>query len=262
MKNILRAELYQLFRAKLFYILFVVSAGLQAMGLIGYIINAKEEELSASAYLAGAGGGIYFYPILFIGVTVGLLCGMDYNDKTANYELMGGYLRKEIYISHMIPATLIGAVGALILSEVPGIVMTIVYGWGDSVPLSGYMLRQILALLPFLRIAGEIVCVTYIIRNGYLTIVFSFLITIFGAILPDIAKSPKSVLLGITNLQLVGDYKGWSTYDILDISSDRIYAYSADMTAASVLLTIAASVLFWGLCLFIGYWFFRQDDVN
>lgn len=262
MKNILRAELYQLVRTKLFYLLFVVTAGLQAMGLIGYIINAKEEELSASAYLASAGGGIYFYPILFIGVTVGLLCGMDYNDKTANYELMGGYLRKEIYISHMIPAVLIGAVGAVILSEIPGIVMAAVYGWGECIPLSGYVFRQLLALLPYLRIAGEIVCITYIIRNGYLTIVFGFLISIFGAILPDIAKSSKSVLLGITNLQLVGDYKGWSTYDVLNISSDRIYAYSADLTAQSVLLTIASSVLFGGLCLFIGYWFFRQDDVN
>ena len=68
-----------------------------------------------------------------------------------------------------------------------------------------------------------------------------------------------SVFLGITNLSLLLIVSKWTTYGLGD---DINYIFDASLSGRIVWGTVAASVVFGVVALYLGYVFFKNDDMN
>lgn len=69
----------------------------------------------------------------------------------------------------------------------------------------------------------------------------------------------NSFLLGISNLSLLGTVEVWTTYGL---DGKMNYIYDAYLGAGDIAGTILISLGVSLLALFIGYIFFKNDDIN
>ena len=119
MKNIVKSQFYQIIREKMLWYMLVVALLLQTALFMLPIWLENEEATSAGEFFADNRYGFILFPIFFLVVAVGQICGIDFLDKTNHYEVLGGHRRHEVYLGRVIPAVLVGGGGALFLSILP-----------------------------------------------------------------------------------------------------------------------------------------------
>ena len=95
MKNLIKAQLYQLKKNRILILIFLALCIMQVSGSAGEMAY-QNWELSAGGYLAANGLSILSPVILIVTLVTAEVCGADFMDKTGNYELMAGYRRKDI----------------------------------------------------------------------------------------------------------------------------------------------------------------------
>lgn len=251
MRNIVKAQFYQLKKESLVYVMFFVVLILQMTTGFGEMSN--KQNVSGSEYIVTMGSFAVSWSLFFVAVIVGQLMGKDFMDRTANYEVMTGHLRKDVFWGRVIPAMLIGTAGALLLILAPAAVMSLIYGWGTNFTVGQYLLRVFLMIFPLMRIVSELVFFTILIKNTYITIAFGYFLVMLGEMFPS------NVVLGISNLNLLCEYPAWEIYSFGDYS----YAmYDASLSAATVLRTLTASLAFGAAFLTVSYSYFKRDDLR
>ncbi|MDE6025918.1 MAG: hypothetical protein K2G45_10745 [Lachnospiraceae bacterium] len=260
MKDLIKAQLYQLRKSRLIIIVFIAVLLLQFTNLIGEI-SYSGNGLYASTYIAGMSQDMIFFSLFFPIVFTGLVCGGDFLDRTANYELMSGHTRRQIYFCRAIISLVGGAVGTLIIITAPVVVLSVVYGWGTDISVKEAVIRYALMILPILRIICECVFFTYVVKNPYLTMASSYIVYVLSLSYGELFSKNASVFLGITTIMKLTKYESWSTYT-LDNTVDMIKVYEATLSAGDILSVIFASVMIGGLFLFTGYRYFHEDDLN
>ena len=92
MKNIMKSIWFEILHSKLMikiYVAFII-----VMGLIAVLnVNIDTQKTGASGMLASNPELIYQFPIFILALIVGTICGEDYKDKVANYEVLSGHSR-------------------------------------------------------------------------------------------------------------------------------------------------------------------------
>lgn len=198
-----------------------------------------------------------FSTVFAIAVTATFCCS-DFADKTLNYELMTGHRRSDSFFARALLSLAFGIGGAALLEFAPVCVITPIYGWGENVVFRDAMLRGALVLLPVARLVCEFVVISFLVKRRFAVMALGFVIIMVENTLPLFTESRSSLLAG-TNINLLTYVNAWSSFGL---QGNIHVVYEAAIPARDVLLTVAASVGFGALFLFLGYVFFRHDDID
>jgi hypothetical protein len=120
-----------------------------------------------------------------------------------------------------------------------------------------------LFFFPYVRLSAFIAMLTFLIKNPYIIMAISFVITDYGMLVIDILASKASLAVSIFNLKLLTEYDGWSIYN-LDPQQGivKYFSYDSSVSSGMVIGTIVVSLVMAGLYLFMGYALFRRDELN
>ena len=166
MKQIIKAELYQLKRELLLYVILV---GLLVLFFLTCTVantsGSADTMMSGDEFIANWYVNLLQMPILWLAVVVGVVCAEDFTDKTSYYEIMSGHSRRDVYFGRVALAILLGILGTIL---VIGIELGVIYGWfgwEGRMNLQEVVLRDLLLIFPYFRILCELICVSFIIRG-------------------------------------------------------------------------------------------------
>ena len=262
MKNIMKSIWFEILHSKLLIRIYV--AFVFIMGLIAVLnVNIDTKKTGASGMITDNAAIIYEFPIFILALIVGVICGEDYKDKVANYEILSGHSRKSIFFARSLMGIIPGAVLATILCFIPLIVGTLVGGWGKELVLSDVIIREILMFFPMLRLAAFFALLTFLIKNQYIMMAVGFVVSTFQTILNEMLSHSKSVYVSIFNMGLLMNFDGWSIYNV-DPASGVVYynSYVSSVSMQLVVGTIVVSLLMTAFYLFMGYALFRRDELS
>ena len=220
----------------------------------------NQEPVTGGEFFVTDGGATFMFPLFYVILATAQICGTDFLDKTHNYELSGGHRRYEVYLGRVIATAVVAGVGALFFTILPVGIYTALYGWGDKVAFGPILLRLLLMLLPYLRLVCEFAFLTFLVKNPYVGMGIGYVVFMLTmGILSGTTIEINSVFLGITNLTLLSMVSEWATYGL---GGDMNYIFDASVSAGTIWGTVAASVVFGVAALYLGYVFFKNDDVN
>ena len=187
------------------------------------------------------------------------ICTMDFGDKTANYELMTGHTRLQIFSARIVMSLITGISGYLLIIIIPVIIAAILWGWGSCIYLSDMIFRWLMLIFPMARIIMEFTFLAFIIRKPAPAIILSFMINEFLTVVPMSAEmSSTSCILGTANLSKLVNIDSWTTYGL-----EKIYlTFDTMLPSSYIASTIAASVIASTIFFCLGYTFFRYDDID
>ena len=260
MKNIVKAQFFQIKRDKIIKYIVVVTLLMQVLIAMLPIWLDTAEPVPAGEYFSMNGGATSTFTLFFLILVTAEICGADFLDKTHNYELMTGHRRYEVYLGRVIAAAVVGGVGALFFTILPVGIYAVLYGWGPKVAFAPVLLRWGLMLLVYLRMVCEFAFLTFLVKNPYVVMGFGYVVFMMSMMLASgTTISVNSVFLGTTNLTLLGMVSKWATYGL---GGDMNYIFDASISAGTILGTVAASVVFGAVALYLGYVFFKHDDMN
>lgn len=262
MKNLIKAQLYQLKKDRLVQLVFggmllilLVTAYMNQ--LLAVTVDYAIDTVTGGGYFSNSLFGVIMVGLMFVIIAVPRICGWDFTDKTTNYELMSGHIRREVYFSRAAVSLLAGVIGWIILFCAPLAVASVINGWGEKLPLSEAMLRSILMLFPIIRLVCELSCFTFILKNPYITMGIGYVLLLLQV--SPMFPIKSNYLLGISNLSMLGTIDMWTTYGL---DGELNYIFEAYLGAGDIAGTVLASLAASLLSLFIGYIFFKNDDIN
>ncbi len=258
MKNIIKAQFYQLTKefipfftlvgVTLCSVLITMAADLQFFG--------ETEPRTGCECFAESSLGFVTMAMLFVAITVPMMCGNDFLDKTTNYELLSGHIRREVFFGRAIPTIIVGTLGCMIASTAPVIAATIRNGWGDYISADDVCFRFFLMLFPVIRIICELILLSFIIKNPYIVMALGWLSVMIGNMIIGLGSYFS---LGFTTIAKTITVDSWLTYGL---EENVNFIYDAAFPAADVALVIISSVLISAAALYLGYIFFKKDDLN
>ena len=259
MKNLIKSIVYEVVRSKLLIIVYSAMAVL--MFVLG-IINSK--DISASGMYVQDASLTYTFPLFVIAAVVGIVICPDYRDKVSNYEILSGHSRSSVYFARTLCAVIPAAFMAYLLTFLPLRSGIIVRGWGDRLIFSDVLLRQLLFIFPFIRIASFTACLAFVFKSEYilmaLGVVYSFGSLFLTSIYTDVSSS---VYTGFYNLNYLMSYDKWSIYNISPTEGIVRYASATgSVNITMVIATVAVSLLMTLVYLFIGYAMFKKTEMN
>lgn len=260
MNNIIKAQLIQLRKDKIVRFIFL---GVLAVTLIMVVMITNTN--SGDFIVTGGEQALMLFTMtqlvaqFFLYLFTAQACGVDFTDKTVNYEIMSGHTRREVFFGRVIPTLVIGTVGTMILIAAPVVANVIILGgWGDKVSLTDMILRFLLMAFPIARLMCEYIFLIFIIKNPYIVMGISYLLCmILGINVP--ATRDHCFVLGISNMNALTVIKQWHSFGL---SGDLFYIYETGLTADFVLPTIIVSVAIGAVALLLGYTFFKNDDMH
>lgn len=256
MKNIVKAQLYQLKKERLLYIVFVLCCILSGIA----IMNAEGDCFGER--MCGVASTLPQISLAFLFTAVAVICGRDFMDKTGNYELMTGHTRAEMYAGRAMPAIVVGVVGSMLICVFVFGAGCLWLGFGDAVSLKTVLTRMGLMVFPMFRLACEMVFLTFIIRNTYAVMAVGYVYVFFiTELLLGISEQPSSYYLGMTNLVKLWDLTAFQTYSPAHPSL-VMTVYDAAIGLADVGATILVSLTAGIIFLILGYHFFKTDDIE
>ncbi len=260
MKNIIKAQLFQLKHERFCFVLMII------ISIFLVFVAWADNSMGIQHGLDPVSGGMTFFnfsatsifitmlPVLML---VGQICCSDFNDKTTNYELMSGHRRIEVYIGRVIPCIIVCTISAMLVIAVPIIFMTIIYGWGDEVKTADFILRFLLLAIVIMRIICEYIFFSFLVKNQY--IVMGLAYVFFSLELSGIFSANTTPILGITNINMIFAMDTWVTYG-LDSSVNIVY--NSAMPPLQIISTLLVSVIVSAAVLALGFVFFKNDDLN
>ncbi|MGN0436946.1 MAG: hypothetical protein ACI4F4_00360 [Lachnospiraceae bacterium] len=257
MKNIIKAQIYQLKRDKLLKIIFLVVLFMQITNIFGYVMG--EQNVTADVYLIQNGVYVSLLALLFGMLFTSQVCGSDFVDKTTNYELLSGHKRSEVYFGRTIISVIGGLLGTMLLLLLPLLLFSLIYGFGSEITISQAMIRIALFIFPAFRMICEMIFFVYIFKNSYFAMIISGLIFFVSQNLMMFLKKVDSLFLASTNITGLFSFETYQTYSAVTL--EQYYIYNGSLTASYVAGTIVSSIVFGMIFLLLGYVFFQKDDI-
>ena len=221
MKNIIKSIWYEILRSKMLirmYIFFVL------IQILITFLNVGDSVTSGhtSGMLADNPSITYMIQIFILGFMVAIICGEDYKDKVANYEVLSGHSRISIFMARGLMAILVGAVLTTILAVLTFLVK------------NPYIIMGVAFLI----------CDASVLLGQMLSHSKSFFVSIFNLSLLTSYDG-----WSIYNLD---PSKGVVQY----------YAYNSGVSSEMVIGTIVVSLIMTAIYLFMGYALFRRDELG
>lgn len=260
MKNIMKAQLLQLKKDRICRFIFI--GILVVMFMLVYMIvdmASGDIEITGGEHAVMLATMMTLLAQFFMYLFTAQACGVDFTDKTMNYEIMAGHTRCQVYFGRVIPTLVIGTLVTLLLIAVPIAADVIIMGgWGDKVSFTDMLLRYLLMAFPVARTICEFIFLTFIIKNPYIVMGISYVACIvLGMNVPT--TTDHCFVLGMTNINAITVINEWQSFGL---GGDLHYIYETGLSADFVIPTIIVSVIIGGIALLLGYTFFKNDDMH
>lgn len=258
MKNIIRAQLYQMRRRKFIGIMFVL---IFLMIAINFIADSEfGKGITASGYFVTDGILVLMMSMIYVLFLTGEICGGDFMDKTINYEVLGGYTRKTIYASRVLLSLAGGCISAILLWTAPLAAATVIWGWGDTLAFPDMLCRFLLALFPLMRLICEFIFFSCIVKNSNIVMGVGSFLSLASQSLEAFSGKYPFALLGFTNLYKLFKPEFFQVYSVTDFHLYMVY--ETQLSVSHVIETIGMSCGAGVLFLWLGYIYFCRDDLN
>ena len=264
MKNIIKSVAYELKKTKAIRVTFIVGLLFMLLeGLLNIDTTSSNMAHNASQLVADISVSNIMVLIFIAAVLVGYMCCGDFRDKVVNYEIMSGHSRAQVFISRFIPAVLVSAFLVTVLQfsvMLPGIIM---YGWGNAISLGDVIIRNMLIFFPIMRICAFLVIISFIVKSQYLMMAVGYGVFTFLGFIQQLEIDRLNFVTGFSNINLLCDYSGWSTYNLDPVDGIVKYiSYNSSVTSGMIIWTIVVSLLVTAFYMFVGYSLFRRDELN
>lgn len=260
MWDIVRSVFYTCRKKSIMKIIFVLVLLCSCSPLISFSFYALGYEgPTAGEFSATYMPIINTFAQLFIIINTCYVCTMDFGDKTANSELVTGHTRFEVFSARIIAALITSVAGFLLCFIIPAVAASVMWGWGSCIYLSDLIFRWFILIFPAARIVVEIAALSFIIRKpsaAFITVIMAFFCINSG--ISYAGTSSENCILGITNLNELSIVNSWFTYGLDNTWITFDAAVAPSFIAGTIIISAAASALFF----FIGYTFFRYDDID
>jgi ABC-type transport system involved in multi-copper enzyme maturation permease subunit len=197
MRKLLRANLYRLWRDKIFWIctaamlgfsMFMVLQGGRADALEGWGRDLDYYYFNPPAYCG-----------LILAVAIARFIGTDYDDGTIRNKCVIGHTRSELYLANLLTCLLYTTV--LFAAWAVGGLAGIPYFGLWSMGLAGYFQMMVLELLAFLAMASFLVCIAQFITNrsaSVITVFAAMAIFMLGCYFYNALCQPETYMDGYT----------------------------------------------------------------
>ena len=262
MKNIMKSIWYEILHSK--FVIRIYLAFIVVMGLMAVLnLNIANNNTGASGMIADTPQLTYEFPIFILALIVGMICGEDYKDKVANYEILSGHSRLSIFLARCLMGIIVGAFFSTLLCIVPLVAGTIVGGWGNALVLGDVIIRELMLFFPMLRLAAFFALLTFLIKNPYIMMAIGFVTCMAQSLLGEVLHHTKTIYISLFNMALLTNFEGWSIYNVEPAGGIVTYnSYISTVTPELVIGTIVASMVMTAFYLFMGYALFRRDEIS
>lgn len=264
MKEVMRSQLYQLFKNRIKIIVFF---GLLVISILTAIFTLSTDAQSDGFAASGSSCVRVIIPVVFaflpyfIGASAGDIAAHDLDDKTCYYELMSGKTRFQSYFGRVIPSVLFTLIGTLILTAAPVVTATLYFGWGNDMTVGEAMFRLFLLAFPLIRMICLVIAFSMIMKKSIFGIVYSLIAQVmYVSALNGFFDKKDSLSTAVTSIFRILDFKSRYTYSIVDLKSR--YIYDMNIPLETVAAIIGVSLLMSAVYIIIGYVFFHKDDLN
>ncbi len=269
MKNIIKSQFYQYSKNRLLKIIFVIFClFIAAITLfIKLELDVNNESIADPDNITIITGDycftmifpMYFvFSLLFLMIVTCTLFSEDFKDKTENYEILSGHLRSHLYFGRVIPTMITAVLSWAVLAYTPITVMTIINGWGTDLPFSETLLRLVLLIFPIIRIMSDLILVTTITRNSIISMSLGYISLILVSNI-NFTDSFTTLFNGLSNIFTLLSCDVMTTYGL---TTDVRIIYDISTSPVEIWGTIIISLLFSVAEIWIGYIFFKKEDIN
>ncbi len=262
MKNIIRSLIYDIFKSKMYL---RVCLYLLLANIIIVIFMVKDnigQDGESALLLADSPTTFTVFSVILMGIIVGKIVSGDFNDRVISYEISSGHSRLTLYLARGTLAVAFGTVVALIMGFVP-IVICIFYGWGNTLDLGDVIARYMLCAFPFIRISAFMVCASFVIKNYYASLLSGLIINEVFSILYNTVDNTANYSMGMYNIKKLMSFAEWHIYNLEPSKGVVNYCsyvteITPDLVINTILFSLGAAIVY----LFVGYIFFRRDDLK
>ncbi len=256
MKNLIKSQFYQLRKESMSVTFFVVILFMELVVSIDIDFGT-----TASSFLAECGHYMVLVAAAFSLMFTAQVCGSGFLDKTVNYEMMGGYRRRQVYFSKALVSLLIGMAGAILAFLAPFMTVVLRLGWGTDLDVKGTVVRYLLLIFPLFRMICEFIFLSFLIKNAYVVMALGFFVPVgLGTSIMEFFPECKSVLLGLSNIYHLAVFPDRQLYRMIDLKV--IDVYDSFLSPTYILLTILGSLVIGIFFLWLGYQYFEKDDLR
>lgn len=256
MKSLMKSQIFEILRWRMIYYIFTFCI---VFSFFYTFIGGDENSPEVLGYrVAGSSSSFVFIGMIFLGFLVGNICGNDFVDKTFNYEIMFGHTRAKIYFARIILSIVLGVIGTAIIVAVPILYISVTKGFGDFVAVSVVVKRLLLYIFPVIRIICGLALVTFIVKTPYVNYVLGTVLFVIGDIIVYAIDAENYFTNALSTIGVIGEAFKWSTFSL---NGKYCYIYDFSMKTSEVLGVIVPSLIFSGIYIWLGYNFFKRDDI-
>lgn len=265
MFNIMKAQQYQIRRDNTTYYYVIGGLAIGIFAVFFIISDSGTSKLTGSMFFSSMAYGYIILLNVIAMLFTSRICGWDMQDKTMNYEVLNGAKRSQIFFGRSFLSfiwTFAVTYASMLLTL---FAVTLIGGWGNTLPLSAAIFRIVLLAFPLFRLVALYTLLSFLCLNGRPVIVIGFilqqvelLMMMLGEELHFSAKAFDYLfsILCINRLTDVGNL----TLGYIDGKDVMVIKDTLTMTDS---LTCAAVCLAVGLAyLLIGNAVFRKRDMK
>lgn len=259
MTNIIKEMLRQTRRDKLLWLGAVyIGAMLGAM----FSDNGLTTD-TGSSFFGFAMQTLYIMIPLILGTMAARICGADLRDKTANYELLFGKKRREVYFGRFIASFIACFTVMTVIFAVIIALPTALNGWGESLSARNAAAHLALVYPIMFRILCFFTAFTFLCRNDIVAFVVAIVGTlmcfVFVFAMSELADIELTWHLAVSDLMHILDFSN-TTQGFVD--GKDITVYKAPIETAAAVRSLLASFGIGSFWLFGGYMLYRKSDIS
>lgn len=259
MTNIIKEMLRQTRRDKLLWLGAVyIGAMLGAM----FSDNGLTTD-TGSSFFGFAMQTLYIMIPLILGTMAARICGADLRDKTANYELLFGKKRWEVYFGRFIASFIACFTVMTVIFAIVIILPTALNGWGESLTVRNAAAHLALVYPIMFRILCFFTAFTFLCRNDIIAFVVAIVGTlmcfVFVFAMSQLADIELTWHLALSDLMHLMDFSN-TTQGFAD--GKDITVFKAPIETAAAVRSLLASFGIGSFWLFGGYMLYRKSDIS
>lgn len=258
MHNIMKAMNYQIRRDN--FLIYSIIAGV--FPIVSILID-NMKDLNGGMVVVNMGMGISVFMELALIILIPRICGWDYTDKTMNYELLAGHKRADVFWSRAILSIIWGLGIAIVVVALPLLIVSLILGWGNNLDFGNAFIRLLLTIFPLFRLICELTLLTFLLKNCYISIIFSYMYIMFSTMavifVEELSDFRFTSQLSVANAMRLLDF---SNYSLGFVNGEDIYIYESAIEGGFAAETIIVSLIGGAVCLLIGFLIFKKSDVN
>ena len=262
MWNIIKAQNYQIKRDNYIIIGLILLTVVIGIIIVSGTNQHSFSEMTGAMYLSTVGTSLQMlFSVILLWVTT-RIAGWDFVDKTVNYELLTGHSRKEVFFGRLVTAFIWGISIVVIYSVIPAGFFTIVNGFGVTMNPGDMALRYLLMLFPVVRMICGLVCLAFVVKNGYLALIIGYLLTEGQFFIQTLLGEMTDVVI---TYQFATSNIGWLISDMNMklgyVDGEDVMIVQTAVEPSMVIATVAVSIIVSTIYVIIGYLAYRKKDL-